>query len=682
MEDTLIFPEATPAPAVDFDAVRLRFEELRLKHSRMMGVFEANVARVKELTEKVALAKGRQSLTDEITAVLELMQTKAHARSVGSFEEVLTAVIEDNFPGKGKLKLDLTTERGAPALDLHLDVGGGIYEDILHGQGGAISNVVVMGLKYCALVRTKNRRVMTLDEPDIWLHADRVRNFFKVLADVTDKLETQTLTISHKDPAYFEGRATLVRMYSEGDRVRSTILEPRVRDWADESEPGIRYIHAFNVGPHVDTLVHFMPGLNALLGDNDLGKSTLISKCLRAVAYNEFPENLMRHYVDPDGDGVQRKYVDEAKIVVGLENNFRVEVVRKLKGSPKVMFRIYKGDGPDAEMTFEGRPEKKNTVPEAIANLVNIRKVDEMDFQLCWQKEPIFLLNKEPSVRARLLTMGRESGHLTALIVAYRRQQNADNEIVREGEAELTRLKWRLPFMEKLVPLAGTMTILNQIVTDIDDRKRAERVLEKLLRTMVDTKRQVDLLTRQRTALSRLPEAAPVLHDNKRLAQVAGRVKVLLEKAQVALPDLKVTVPVLHLNNARLKALGDKIAATTVRGTLVMPELKVTVPAMHDNKRLAQVAGRVKVLQQQADRLANLPELKVVPPVVANLQPLAKKVQELDRISRQEQALLAEQAALDKEYAEEEARLNALKAELGDCPLCGHHLEGAAPHAH
>lgn len=678
MEDTLIFPEATPAPTVDFGAVRLRFEEMRLKHSRMMGVFEANVARVKELTEKVALAKGRQTLTDEITAVLELMQKKAHARSVGSFEEVLTAVIEDNFPGKGKMKLDLTTERGAPALDLHLDVGGGIYEDILTGNGGAISNVVVMGLKYCALQRTKNRRVMTLDEPDIWLHEGRVRNFFKVLSDVTDKLETQTLTISHKDPAYFEGRATLVRMYSEGERVRSTILEPRVRDWASEEEPGIRYIHAIDVGPHVDTLVHFMPGMNALLGDNDLGKSTLISKCLRAVAYNEFPETLMRHFVDPDGDGSTRRYVDESKIVVGFENQFRVEVVRKLKGSPKVVFRIYKGE----EMVFEGRPEKKNAVPEAVADLVKIRKVDEMDFQLCWQKEPIFLLNKEPSVRARLLTMGRESGHLTALIVAYRRQQNADNEIVREGEAELTRLKWRLPFMEKLVPLAGTLTILNQIVKDIDDRQRAEKVLERLLRTMTDTKRQVDLLTRQRTALSRLPEAAPALHDNKRLAQVAGRVKVLQEKAQVSLPELRVAAPALHTNNARLKALADKIEATTRRGTLVVPELKVVVPTLFDNKRLAQVAGRVKLLQQQADRLANLPELKVAPPVVVNLQPLARKVQEVERIQKQEKALLEEQAALDKEYAEEEARLNALKAELGDCPLCGHHLEGAVPHAH
>ena len=669
---------APSAPAIDLATVRQRFDELRMKHSRLLGGYEANLRRQKELTETVALAKGRQSLAVEIAAVFEEMQHVAHARSVGSLEQVLTAVVEDNFPGKGKIKLDLGTERGAPALDLKLDVGGGILEDILYGNGGAINNVVVLGLKYCALERTKNRRLMVLDEPDIWLKEERVRNFFKVLSDVTEQLKTQTLTISHKDPAYFEGRATLIRMYSDGEQIRSTILEPRVRDWADNAEPGIRYIHAIGVGIHKDTLVHFMPGLNALVGDNDLGKSTLISKCLRAVSYGEFDEDLMHHFVDPEGDGETQIYVQESKIIVGLEDDFRIEMTRKLKGSPKIMYTLYKGE----EKLFEGRPEKKNAVPEQIAEVINVRKVDDMDFQLCWQKEPIFLLNQVPSVRARLLTIGRESGHLSALIAGYRKLQVSDNETVRNGEAELTRLSWRMPILAKLVPISGTLTILNQIMKDVDDAQRSEKALYRALQTIETSKRAIAVLNAKRNALSRLPDSPPVLHDNKRLAQVAGRIKAFQQKAALVVPAINFEPPALH-NNVRLLALCEKIQATSKKAALTVPEVAIEVPVLHDNKRLAQVAGRVKALQQQHERLAALPELTFAPPVLENLQGLSRKLNELDKITAREKALLAEQEALEKEYLEEEARVAALQAELGNCPLCNHPLpQGALVHAH
>lgn len=671
----------TPPAVMDYPTARARFDELRLKHSRLLGAHEAAVRKQKETTEKVALAKGRQALDEEITAVFDEMQHRAHMRSVGVFEELLSAITQDMFPGKGRVAMELGTERGAPALDIFIKMGD-IREDILSGNGGALNNVICLGLRYSALLRTHNRRLMVLDEPDCWVQPDRIENFVKVISDVTTQANTQTLIISHYNQSYFEGKANIIRLYRDDGKTKSTVLEPRVSDWPDDQAPGLRYIRAIGFRAHEDTTIHLMPGLNALIGDNDIGKSTLLFNTLRAVGYGESDESILRHVpdldnIDPETGEPRRKYVDEAKVILGLEQNKRIEWTRKLKGSPVVMYRLYQGD----ELLNEGRPAKRGAVPEWVAKELGINKVDGLDIQLGNQKSPIFLLDEVPSVRAQLLSVGKESGHLTAMQDAYRLMKSTDQATIREGEAELTRLKWSLPVTERLVPMAGTFSILSTMAKELDNATRTEQLLERLLTSLSDSKRRLELNTAKRDALSQLPEV-PTLFDNARLAAVANKIKSHEKRAGITLPPMEVKVPQLY-DNVRLLNLCAKIESSTKKAGLSVPPISVEVPVLTDNRRLLEVGKKLAELKIKAERVVALPEIKLDMPELARTDILARQLQQMEKLAALQRQLEEQVKVANSELDTASKNYHALFEELGGCPLCGSALpEGEATHVH
>lgn len=668
-------------PLLDYATARERFDELRLKHQRLLGVHEAAVRKQKETTEQVALAKGRKELDGEIMAVFQEMQHRAHMRSVGVFENLLSAIVQDMFPGKGRVAMDLGTERGSAALDIFIKCGE-IREDILEGNGGALNNVVILGLRFSSLLRTENRRFMALDEPDCWIKPDRIENFVKVISDVTQQSGAQTLIISHHDQSYFEGKANIIRLYSDNGTTKSTVLEPRVSEWADDATPGIRYIRAIGVRAHEDTTIHVGPGMNAIIGDNDLGKSTLVTTTMRAVAYGESDESILRHVPDPDNINEEtgepaRRYVDEAKIIIGLENQKRVEWTRKLKGSPVVMYRLYQGD----ELLNEGRPAKKGAVPEWVSEALGIKKVEGLDIQLGNQKSPIFLLDETPSVRAQLLSVGKESGHLNSMQDAYRLMKSDDQATIRTGEAELTRLKWMLPTTERLVPMAATFSILNALAKELDNATKHEKMLVRLIASIEESKRKADLCALKRDLLLKLPEV-PVLHDNARLASIAGKIKAHQARAALTLPALEVAVPAMH-DNARLLSLTAKIESSSKKAAVTLPELKVVVPELTDNRRLLEVGRKLAELKAKSERVVSLPELKVAAPELPRTDMLLRQLQQMERLATLQKQLEEQEKLAAAELAEESARYDALKEELGECPLCGGALpEGGLAHAH
>ena len=103
-----------------------RFERSRMLHAKLTGLRESCVTRSGVLTQRVADAKGRLELVEQCDAALESLQNRAHRRSVGAFEKLLTAIVRDVLPEKGEVRLNLYQERGAPALDVQIDNGGAI----------------------------------------------------------------------------------------------------------------------------------------------------------------------------------------------------------------------------------------------------------------------------------------------------------------------------------------------------------------------------------------------------------------------------------------------------------------------------------------------------------------------------------------------------------------------------
>lgn len=663
------------------EQLKRKFGELKLRLSVLQGRAAELQARKSALVRSIGLAKARQELAPAATEALEYLQERAHQEAVGEFEDLLSAFVADVVPDAGRISLELGTERGAPALDILVNNGGDI-ESVLEGNGGALTNVVVTGLGYSALARTRNRPFMVLDEPDCWLKVNNVPAFTRVIAEVanprvlpdgTAHEGCQTLMISHNDISLMDDSAHIqdlrierdverfaarhgVKVVYVGEKTacayvvwvpgtgrRAGTIEVRYRKevdsdpennaltkgfpyvesiggaraWDTCEQTGIRWVEATNLRSHVKTRIELSSGLNVLTGSVNAGKSNLYFTCFRAMAYGESDDVMLRHGAD------------QLIIRMGLENEVELEMVRTRTGSPKVMYRRYA----HGLLTHEGRPEKRGTVPAFIADALNIRTVDGLDIQLRSQKQPVFLLNEPASRRAQLLSVGRESGLLQALIEQHRLQMRRDSALLKEEEAELSAINRKLLVLD---PAASLVALTELMDASIEDVKAKATVLDHLSAT---TKRLAELSAMNVVAAF----AEPTL------------------RRPLAGPGTKSTVE-LTTSIAQL---------TRLDGILVLPDL----PAVLDRPTLKDATPLRAAIAALSSGgawgvIADALPASMQGPKLVDTQPLRQAGMSIASAAAAIQAHEKDAAAIEAEVTQANQALAQLKAELRVCPTC------------
>ena len=473
--------------------LRQQLQQLSLKCASLQGIRSAMLERKKSLLLKVGEAKARNDLSPEVGVAFKALQQKTHDRSVGSYEELLTYLLKDVLPQEGTVHLQTDYKGNETWLDVFVKKPGFKEKESLNANGGALNNIISTGLRYISLSKTENRKFLILDEPDCWVETNRVESFFKVISEVSASVGFQTFFISHHDRSMFEGNANIVklrRMYAdelpripedidswlyevvfedgvvkdfasledvlemEGVSVRRykvvcEQMQPIVSQWEDTTTPGIRAIELINVRQHQHTVIPCGPGANALIGGNNVGKSTAILVATRAMAYGECDDTLIRH-------GQK-----EATIIFYLEDEKRIVMTRKKDRSPPIMYYLYKGD----KLLKEGKPQKRNSVPDWVEKELGINRVDDMDIQLVSQKNPIFLLEESGPKRAKILSVGTEGENLTDLMKIYDGIKSEDKETVKRGEEELTKLNLAL---EAFKNLSSLEEIVAELVLEFD----------------------------------------------------------------------------------------------------------------------------------------------------------------------------------------------------------------------
>ncbi|KVP16821.1 hypothetical protein [Burkholderia ubonensis] len=711
---------AVTVATVDLERLNRRYTSLQMRLSALQGRAKELQVQKTRLTRDISLAKARIELAPDAAEVFNYLQEQAHKHAVGEFEDLLSAFVADVVPDAGKIRLELGTERNAPALDILLDNGGDM-ENILEGNGGGLTNVVVTGLGYSALSRTANRQLMLLDEPDCWLKAKYVPNFTKVIAEVANPRTDedgkllpgcQTLMVSHNDVGLMDEGAHIQDLRIEHDLAAYAArmgvkvvykgevaecahvvwvpgtgagaghIEVRYRDdglgddeqnaltkgfpyieaiggaraWAGDM-PGVRWVEVVNLRRHVMTRLELSPGLNVLTGDINGGKSTLYFTALRAMAYGETDDTMIRHGAD------------QAIVRLGLEDDVVLEMVRSRKGSPKVLYRRYDSlaDYHAGNPAHEGRQETRGGVPSFIQDALMIARVDDLDIQLRSQKEPVFLLNETPARRAKLLSVGRESGLLQALIERHRLQNRRDKEQVKRDEVELNLVNRTLAVMSPLAMMAGLSELIDGVRDDacqVDAKLQETRAL---VARLTPLEGRVKLLELVGDKLSASP-VAPAYVPTKPLADLVARIERTHLIAQ--LPDLPVA-PVAPAY-VSTKPLADLVARLERNHLLAqLPDIRQApvAPLLTDTGRLRGLLVDI-ANGQQAERLAGLlPEAPAVPKYVdtANLRRdgvnLSNRRAAISAMEKDDKAAQAEVAAA------EEAE-HKLKHELGVCPTC------------
>lgn len=703
---------------VNLEQLSRRYAALQLRCSALQGRAQELQEQRKRLTKNISLAKARMELAPQATEVFNYLQERAHARAVGEFEDLLSAFVADVVPDAGKICLELGTERGAPALDILLD-NGGDKENILEGNGGGLTNVVVTGLGFSALSRTANRQLMLLDEPDCWLKDIYVPSFTKVIAEVSNpRLDEdgephagcQTLMISHNEVSLMDEGAHIQELRREfdlqafADRLGVSVsyngevgdcayvvwatdskgvgrIEVRYREdglgdedqnaltkgfpyaysvagskpWSSDM-PGVRWVEVANLRRHVFTRLELSPGLNVLAGDINGGKSTLYFTALRAMAYGDTDDAMIRHGAD------------SAVVRLGLENDVVLEMVRSRKGSPKVLYRRYEG----GRLTNEGRQETRGGVPDFISSALNIARVDGLDIQLRSQKQPIFLLNESPARRAQLLSVGRESGLLQALIERHRLQLRRDREEIKRDEIELNLANRTLTVLAPVASMVGLRELLDALLTDARLHNTQVHATRALVARMTPLESRVWLLQAFASELS-VVVSLPEVFNTQRLRDVLAHLEPLrdrsaLHRACAAELAQALALPVV----TRTQPLTDLMARIERNQALAnLPELpsSPTAPVLAATPALTGVMTVLHRGQQAKALLAQLVEAPVVPAVRDTAQirlqgvALRKKLDSVTELAGQEKEALTEATAAEE-------ALHAIKHQLGVCPTC------------
>lgn len=419
---------------------------------------ELILEREKQLRDEVAEAKARLSYQPEIKELLEKLQQIEHSKSVGTYEKLLGALLEDILPGERKAILDLYTEKGLPGLDIYIQKGNRPYENALRGTGGSIKNILSIGLRMIALIKSDRRKFLVLDESDCWLEPKWVPKMAMVVQALAERLKIQVLMISHHDESLFADiipyRLKLMSEYNSAEEQEVSVMwSPTSSEpvWEKEQD-GLRNIALTNFQAHKNTIVPLSPYVTLLQGTNDSGKSSIVS-ALRATFEEESDDTMIRH-----GESYSRVDYDFGPL--GILSWMRFE-----KGKFKVSYEHFNLKGESIE-----RHTGSKESPPWLLKTFGIGSIDEFDVQLTPQTKPIFLLTEPASKRAQALAIGNDAHYIQRMIACYKEDVQKDKQTVKQGEAELDRIMKQKKILEALVPLDKDFVVVQQEIQTLTNR--------------------------------------------------------------------------------------------------------------------------------------------------------------------------------------------------------------------
>lgn len=543
--------------------------------ARLEGRRDAMTLRASELTREIELAKGRLAVKDEVETFIEAVHGSANRRNLAAFETLLTALVQEVLPGEKPVALELSTERGLASLDICVRRPDGTLEDVLEDNGGALTNVIGMALRLIAVVKADVARFLALDEADCWIAPDRVSSFYRVLEDGAARLGVQCFAVSHHDLSQFTDKFHISRI--AGDPISGvTVHSAHTGAVWDDTKPGLRFIRLINVQAYKDATLHLSPGVNALIGPNNRGKSTFI-RALRAVFYGEARDSLVR------------AGAKSATVEIGVAGGRTLRFSRQPRRSPVNIWSLHEANGSVVEEQGMRYETGGRNVPDWVGSLFRITKVEDLDVHIAHQKFPVFLLGETASRRSAVLSIGQEASYIRDMLVIHRERCARDNATVRNGERELASLQEALATYGEIAVLKKRLGAIRAQAQQIDTS--ASR-----LQRLRDQASQLSDLTRQLGKAQARTAATRHLPNPEQLADLTRRIERARERERIGQQLLQLSRE-LTASRSRFMTLRDLPDA--------VPALESTALAQNMLKRLADLRSRALIAK---GRMAQIDE--------------------------------------------------------------------------
>lgn len=480
-----------PPSAIDRKAYA-RLDALARESAIQQGRLLEMKAREEQLTKEVAIAKGNLELKDEMDKALVELQNVAHERSVGAFERMLSAIVQDVDPQSNtKISLNLGMKSGLP----HLDIAASVHGKAEAITSGALNNILSTGLRFITLARSGRQRFMLLDEPDCYMNEQSAQNFFSVVEQLATDAGIQVLLITHHDLEKFQNTFRVYRV-SEVEskdkwprRTMDLVSEGEMRP-TDLQDRYLNFIEAQNFESFSHSSIKLSPGVTAITGINGRGKSSW-ARMLRSA------------FMTDTGDEVIRHDQTEASVSIGFSDGPVYQQIRRTKGKLKGEFILHTADSYDYTMAnpewrkeeFAPKPLHYSTgltLPDWVGLETRMDPIEKMNVALRDQLLPTFMLDRPGSEKASLLSIGRESGHLFEMVQLYKSDVLADRRKSNDGEVEIAMLRKTIEALAPVEYLLNAERILRSQLGDILDEQEKLQLETNLLLELSQVSKELD----------------------------------------------------------------------------------------------------------------------------------------------------------------------------------------------
>lgn len=453
------------------------------------GRIEAQKQRSKHLEDVISKNKALIALQPEVVEFLEAFQQHSHQRSVGVYEELLSALVNEVLPGNRKIQMQLSTERSLPALEI-LSVKDGKPEDIMEGSGGSLVNIISAGLRIIALARSSCAPFLLLDEADCWLSPLRVPQFGAIIGQVARDIGIQVLMITHHDARFFDSYANLLRLVKRQGNVDVDTLSSigntdseglfgevpvelagekinNGKSYLKMKERRIESLILENFMSHKKSELNLASTVTCITGENDIGKSA-IAAALRSIWYGDSSDSFVRH---------DEKFL---RVTARLNTGESVVFEHFLKKSPKRRWQLFANGGQVPIM--DASP--KHGTPSWLSDIFKVERFEGLDVQLANQKLPVFLLNEPASKRATILSIGSESNTLQEMIALNKKQVQELNVLVSSSESQHAMIKRQLDALNEYQTLGDGLSKCLESICSFEEKVDKQVVFEEKLKRL------------------------------------------------------------------------------------------------------------------------------------------------------------------------------------------------------
>lgn len=434
----------------------------------------------------------------------------------------------------------------------------------------------------------------------------------------------------------------------------------------------IRTIILENFMAHERTELALGPGITALTGANNTGKSAIV-EALRCVATNPAPNHCIRH-------GAK-----EARVTLTMDDGARVVWIRKKRSAGYEITLPGKSEPEEPFWKLQGK------VPDEVRallrlDLVELETGEPIDVHVGNQREPVFLLNRPDSNVAAFFAASTESAHLLAMQNVLKTRTAEAKRRERELEDRSRRIEAKLDTLAALPDITLRMDEASQLEATAKQLQSMLPLLERHMNTLRRTEAGRDALGRSATILKTLgsvPELSPVAGLRTLVANLGRTAGHLAEAGQACATLALLAAPPPTVDTRRLAKLCENLqkTATGLRKTAVRHRAMagLLAPAATENTaHLSALADEMIAARYRLKRVARREAvLRTIaePPRLEQDARLSTLVADLRRLTGLRQAEEAQLTGLESRLQTVRDTLAARLAELGGCPTCGARID-------